>query len=477
MKISEITNNATDINLIVTSLKGAASTVTKEAKSQIADYKKQFNPSGHESLDTSKRPDKQIKGDDGQVERLEKVNRLAFPLQKRIVGSTVAFTFGNPVNLLCTPETDQEKTVLGAVKRILADNKIDSFNRGIARELARTTETAECWFTVDADEPHENYGFPTKKKLRVQAFSPWRGDELFPLFDATGDMIAFSRAFKRFDIEDGKAVEVEYFETYTDEEIAIWKKKGGQWEVVKTPAMTSIGKIPIVYGRQDEVEWHDVQWCIERLETLLSNFADTNDYHASPKIFVEGEIVGFTKKGEQGALIQGEKGATAKYLSWDHAPESVRLEVETLLRFIYSFTQTPDVSFDSTKGLKDISGTALKMLFMDAHLKVQDKREVFDAYPQRRLNIVKTFVGTMSVATLKKPADKLEIVPQIVPYMMDDMSTLIDNLMSANGGKPIISQKTAVAHAGLVEDVEGEYQQIQDEEQVRNTLNIAPPAM
>jgi hypothetical protein len=113
---------------------------------------------------------------------------------------------------------------------------------------------------------------------------------------------------------------------------------------------------------------------------LLSNFADTNDYHASPKIFVQGKVIGFTRKGEAGAIIEGENGATAQYLAWQNAPESVKLEIETLLRMIYTITQTPDISFDTVKGIGAISGVALQLLFMDAHLKVQDKSEVFSAY-------------------------------------------------------------------------------------------------
>ncbi len=76
---------------------------------------------------------------------------------------------------------------------------------------------------------------------------------------------------------------------------------------------------------------------------------------------------------------------------WAQAPESVKLEIETLLRMIYTITQTPDIAFDSVKGIGAVSGVALKLLFMDAHLKVQDKCEVFDDYLQRRLSVIQAF--------------------------------------------------------------------------------------
>lgn len=195
----------------------------------------------------------------------------------------------------------------------------------------------------------------------------------------------------------------------------------------------TIGKIPIVYGRQPKVEWEDVQGLIDRLEKLLSNFADTNDYHASPKIFTTGTILGFAKKGETGAIIEGEEGATAQYLAWQNAPESVKLEIETLLRMIYTITQTPDISFDAVKGIGAVSGVALKLLFMDAHLKVQDKMEIFDDYLQRRISIVQAFLSVMNTkdAEFRAACQSLTIEPEIAPYMIEDERAKVDLLVAA----------------------------------------------
>ncbi|KAA6441445.1 phage portal protein [Dyadobacter flavalbus] len=420
----------------------------------------------HDIYDTVKRPDRIVMKEDDEgnmvYDRKELVNRIALPFQKLIVKRAVSFVFGNPVILQCETETDQEEQVLEAVKRILHENKSNGFDRRIARELFKTTQVAECWFPVAKSESHEDYGFPTQFKIRVTSFNTSDGNKLYPLFDETGDMIAFSREFTIEDDEDKKKT---YFETYTAEEKRTWIQDGNVW--TEQPAVpNTIGKIPIVYASQEQVEWEDVQSKIDRLEKLLSNFAETNDYHASPKIFVEGNITGWAKKGEQGAIIQGEPGTKAYYLSWDQAPESVRLEIETLLRFIFSFTQTPDISFDSVKGLREISGEALKMLFLDAHLKVQDKREIFDDYLQRRISILKAFVGTMNLA-LKPVASKLLIEPEIQPFIINDQKAMIERLTMANGNKAIVSQKTSIALSGLVDDVDAELKQIQAEEKER----------
>ena len=215
---------------------------------------------------------------------------------------------------------------------------------------------------------------------------------------------------------------------------------------------------------------------VDRLEKLLSNFADTNDYHASPKIFTTGEIKGWAKKGESGAVIEGEDGATMQYVSWQQAPESVKLEIETILKLIYTITQTPDISFDAVKGLGAISGLALKLLFMDAHLKVQGKREIFDDYLQRRANVVKAWIGYMNTK-LEADADELDIEPEIIPYMLTSEIDELNYWLTANGNKPVISQEESVASVGISKNPEKTMQKLREQSQRDNSFIIGEPQL
>lgn len=477
-----------DYNTIIAELK----TGRNATEPEVEKFEAQLNPDDHEINDRVKRPDKKVKVDipqesgtviqvtsGGETEentRTEKVARIALAIQKLIVKRAVAFTFGNPVSLNAEPEEgSKEEDVLKAVKRVLFDTKSRTLNRKIARNIFSCTEAAERWYPVE--KQNENYGFDSKYKLRVAIFSPLLGDKLYPYFDETGDMIAFSREFTR---KDKTGVKFTYFETYTEDLHQMWITTNNQWEVVEGyPKVNTIGKIPVIYGRQPAVEWEDVQGLIDRLEKLLSNFADTNDYHASPKIFTTGTILGFAKKGEAGAIIEGEEGATAEYLAWQNAPESVKLEIETLLRMIYTITQTPDISFEAVKGLGAISGIALKLLFLDAHLKVQDKMEIFDDYLQRRLSIVQAYLSEMNTKDkeFKTACQSLTIEPEIVPFMIEDEKAKVDLLVAANGGKPVASQKTTVQLLGWVNDNETEYEQIQEEAALSSYSNVFEPTI
>lgn len=462
--------SGTDISAIISKLKTGRLSPLPE----VSKLKKEWDPREHRTIkDKRYLPDRVVQkvGDDGQPQKdTQGVNRLALPLQQTIVNKAVSFAFGNPVKLNATPGNADQELILTGVSRLGHECKLVSFNKKIERERCRSTEAAEVWYMLDADQ-NEVLGFQTNKKVRVSAFAPFRGDELYPFFDITGDLVAFARQFVRVDISDK---ETTYFEVYTDTIYRRYVQKGGQWEQDGEDNEHGIGKIPVVYGTQEVVEWAYVQISIERLEYLLSKFAETNDYHASPKIFVTGEIKGFAQKGESGAILEGDVGSKAEYLSWDHAPESVKLEIDTLIRFIYSQTQTPDISFESVKGINSISGVALKMLFLDAHLKVEEKREILDEYLQRRVNIQKRIIGILSGKTAA--AEQLQIEPEIVPYFIDDDATTINNLMTATGGRPIMSQKTAIKRLGWVEDVDQELKQIEEEESAGSISDVFNPS-
>ena len=479
--------NAKDDSEIINRLKQGRSQATPDMALTITG----LEPSQHAIYDELKRPDKKIRraADENQAVKVSStgeeikeydivpVERIALAIQKLIVNRAVAFLFGNaPTNSADLREGTKDGDVLNTVNKMLQQAKARTLNREIARSLFETTEAAEYWYPVEQEQETDLYGIPSKFKLKVAIFSPLKGDSLYPYFDSNGELLAFSREYEvRLDATNRQRT----FETYTAKQMMKWVVTDGTWQMAEGyPKANPIGKIPVVYCCQPKREWDDVQSLIERLETLLSNFADTNDYHASPKIFTTGTILGWAKKGESGAVIEGEEGATAQYLSWAQAPESVKLEIETLLRMIYTITQTPDVSFDSVKGL-NLSGVALKLLFMDAHLKVQDKAEIFDEHLQRRNNILQAFAAQMNASDTAyvQSCNTLLIEPQIQPYMIEDDATKVSTLMAATGQKAVASRKLAIQKLGWSKDPDAELEEIEAQEAAAATFDITEPTL
>lgn len=469
MKVAEIVQGA-NLGTLIQNLK-----MRPYPLPDVAKLKKRLDVKGHSVFNTAFREDKTIypdpvKDSAGNITskgeaKTEKVNRIGFALQKLIIKRAASFLFGNPVVLDYNAETDQDKELIACIVEMLEDNKEEFMNKNIARKVFSFTEAAECWFTVESEE-HEDYGFKTNRKLKSMIFSPDKGDTLYPYFDEYGNMIAFSREY----VIEKPNLKTKYFETYTDEEFYRWKESSlmpdGGW-IEDHHEEIPIKKIPIVYGRQDDMETEDIESIIDRLEKLFSNLGDTNDYHSAPKIFVNGRILSFGSKGSSNTVIQGEKDAKAEYLSWDHAPESFLVEVNNLIKMAYTITQTPDISFESVKGIGSLSGIALKLMFLDAHLKVKDKEEIFIPYLQRRYKIMRAYAYELNNEF--KKSSKMKIKPKIEPYMIADELTQAQVLQTANGGKPFMSQLESVKKWGGDQD---DYDKIVEEKKAENDSSV-----
>lgn len=443
------------------------------AMPDVNKYNNELHLQGHAINDEGKRPNKVVSLENGAT-RIELVARIQLAFQKLIVERAVSFLFGNPVNL--KSDDSNAMNIISALKSVLADVKSETLDARIARTMMTEREVAEYWFVSKSDDDVARYGFDSRLRIRCNVFSRKNGDVLFPYFDENRDLIAFSRQYA---IENNDDTTDIFMDVFTAQEFQRFKSSNnGIWEMCEGfPRKNTIGKIPIIYGEQDDVEWADVQNLIERLEKLLSNFADTDDYHASPKIFVTGQVTGFAKKGETGAIIEGTDGATAQYLAWNQAPESVRLEIDILLKMIYALSQTPDISFENIKSLGSISGVALKLLFMDSHLKVKNKSGIFNEYLQRRINIILAYLAQMNSkdAAFVKQCKTTIVTPQINPYMLTDLQTEVATLQSAAGNVAIASRRTVVSKLGLVDDVDAELDEIERDEQNASMGDIMTP--
>lgn len=429
----------------------------------VEDAIKQFDPKQHIVFDKAKRKDKFIKNAEGQITETVPVSRIPLAIQKKIVLTAVAF-IGTPT-LTATPGADQKaKDFIAIQRKIWFDNKIDYRFRTIAKKTKSEKQAAELWYTVN---PESGYwkGHPirtdAKYKFRMKVLAKSLGDDLYPVFDEFGDMIAFGRAYETMD-KDGK--NVKYFDLYTAERFYFNRQENGQWASLNESGTEYVpgyqgglasvfGKIPVIYYSQPLTEWADVQELVERLETIISNHADTNDYFGSPIVVASGKVEGFATKGETGKLLQAENGATVEYLTYDFLPESVKLEMDNLKMYIHSLTSTPDISFENLKNLGYFSTVALKTMFIDAHLKAYDSEEIFGEGVQRRINYLKTAIA--KIDTSFAPVLPLEIKPIFEYFLPTNVQEIIQTLVSAVSGG-IMTADTAVQQNPLVSDADAE---------------------
>jgi len=412
----------------------------------------QYEPGDHRVHDPTKRRPKTIKTDRGT--EIQDVSRLSLPFQKIIVDRAAAFLVGEGVTLGANPDGDTQEKMIAMLERTWHDNKLDYKTRHMARAWMSETEVAELWWFDEKPGTWDGVDLATggEVRMRMQVLAHSLGDHIYPYFDEYGDMVAFGHGYR--------VNKKDHFDVYTAERILKYTYQAG-W-IQEEDRDNKLGKIPVVYYKKDQPEWADVQPLIERYETMISNFADANDYFASPMVKIKGEVKGFAEKGEQGKILAMEPDADASYLTWDQAPEAIRLEKETLQELIFSMTQTPDISFKQMQGIGQLSGVALKMMFLDAKLKTLKHQEQFGEGIQRRINILKK--GMSLVSTVVEGAVNMVVEPQFHFYLPDNQKEFIDTLLAATGNRAVMSRKSAVALNPLVTDAEKEMEDINEDD-------------
>ena len=397
--------------------------------------------------------------------------KMVLNYQKKIVESAVAFLFGKPVSVSKRSEGGDEafKFLIDALDSM----KWHSSNKQLARTDFTQRQAAKMFFIKNPDEK-EN------RKVSLMNLSVSNGT-FYPNFADNGDLDAFLRLYEKDVLVGGEIEKQENFELYTAENILTGFLENDNWVV--TSIANIFGKIPVVFYNQNKAEWEDVTNLIARQELSISELIDTNQYFAAPIAKMYGKVTGMAEKGEQGKLLQCEITTDAQgnqvksdveYLTWNQRPESLKLQLDLVEKYIFSFTNTADISFNSMLENKpgNISGSALQFLMLDPILKSYNKQEIFEANLQRELSVIMSILGQIETKYQNDFAEmKFDIIFNSV--LPNNLAEIIDTLSTATGNEAIMSQSTAVQRNPLVIDKELEMKKINEQSGIEaGTLNL-----
>lgn len=443
---------------------------------------KDWNPKLHEIMtDKEKYPDRKILKEEAKTVYDEKsgrsvteeakydteeVNRIVVPLEQDIINTQTAFTVGIEPSLECVPSDNGESKLFEAVKMTLKANKTKYRNKKIVRSWLAEQEVAEYWYAVQDEsfwaklwsKAKEAFGGRTRPSQRLKSviWSPFRGDILYPFFNDEGDMVAFSREYKKT-LLDG--TEITSFMTITDSMVYRWET-ASEGYVEKQPFSHGFKKIPVLYAYRSEPFCAKIKTFRVRIEKLLSNYADCIDYHFFPLLKLIGDVDGFMGKVKDKIVKLTGEGADAQYLTWNQVPTTVEFELNTLFDKAYSMTNTPQISFDKLKGTGNaLSGVAFDYVFMSTHMEVSNHAEELGEFFQRRINFLVSACASINPTELDKASLTIDIETDIVPYRLDNIEDKVNIADKAvNGG--IWSRRKGVIFAGNADRVEEELDEI-----------------
>lgn len=402
-------------------------------------------------------------------------NRIALPIEQDIVNIQTAFTVGTEPKINCEPE-ENEQGLFSALRKVLEKNKIKYQNKRIVRSWLSEQECAEYWYVVKDD------GFWAKLKRKIGTlfgasapeyrlnsviWSPFRGDKLYPFFDDSNNLVAFSREYKKKDLDD---VEITCFMTITADSVYQWEFIDG-WKSVSS-FKHGFKKLPVLYCYRPEAYCEKIKTLRVRLEKLLSNYADCIDYHFFPILMLFGDVQNFSGEFKSRVVELTGQGANAQYLTWNQVPTTVQYEAETLINQIYALTNTPRISFDAIKGSGNVlSGVAFDYVFLSTHLNVENLAEVIGEFMQRRVNFLVSALGSIN-SSLEKAAETIDINVEIEPYRLENLSEKIDTALKAKNGE-LWSQQRAITFVGNIDNVLDEVEQIKEEQAEKQQNEIS----
>lgn len=366
-----------------------------------------------------------------------KKERLVLHYVKQIIGSMVAWLYGNDITVVMEGDRENEeaKKAFDCLQEILSkDVRLMSVLKEATRSCGIETRSA-IQFLWDGS------------RIKAKVLNYQNGYQIWRHKDDYGKVDCVVVEYKRDYIKDGKLrKDVVTTEKWTAE--GMERYEGSTFiESIEAP----IKKLLFDYLEQEESEFECIQSLVVRQEYSRSQHAGVNTRIGNPPIVVEGKIetkplynddVKIFEMTPANVFSENQRGGgSMKFLELSSAPESVKLEMTMNENDIYRFTW-PDLNklmTDMKNG--NMSSQSMKLTFLQAFVKLAEKQEVHDEFVQRALNIVRDMASELypeytGMKDLKVSFHYNSILPDSTVDMV--------NMLAVAVGAGITSQENAV---------------------------------
>ncbi|MBQ0074588.1 MAG: phage portal protein [Prevotella sp.] len=339
---------------------------------------------------------------------------------------------------------DGDAMVLSSFNRFMRKFRIYGLLRKAKRLAGAETESAIIF----------NLTRNTDGTINIKPFVAARslGYKLRPMFDQYGDLIALAYGYR---IRKGGKNELHYDILTKDFTFLCTKGEKG-WEVETYDNPT--GKINALYFKQKKA-WDGAVERIHREEMLDSKVGDTNNYFADPKAAATADVIANISDPEVAGNMVQLTGAGSKFEYINPPQNSVTRQDEKLdlHKSIFFDTFTPDLSYESIKGLGTLSGAAMHNALILGYMKRDILREIYEPMLDRMRSVIFEILRLTEPKIAGKLDDTL-----LTCELTDPFATNMDNwdaIMKLYAAG-LCSLETAIKKIALAENVDEEIDRI-----------------
>ena len=449
MDINEIISEDRPIAQIIADLKDKTTPVP--LWEELEEY---YDPKKHEIITNPALRPRDKRKKNGQIDRAA---RILYPAEKIVTRRMNQMCFTIPVERKYETEDDETlKEIANAIEAIYEKVRINGVNKNRMRAYFGACEVCTVWYAVE--EENEDYGFKCKYKFKCRSYSPMPTKmskiseaKLWPVFDEYDDMVAMCIEYTITK----KKQTTYYFDCYTKDTFKSYSSKNGLYtdaEIETRPI--PIGKIPAVYL------WRPAPI----YDGIANNRSDVIRKNSAPIVKVVGDLIGDKPDGgEAREVYKLKQGGDVGLVSPAVSHDAIQYYISQLKENIEEDTQMPNLSMTNVKSLGNIGADARKTLLADAHMKVgEEKDDIIWAF-DRECNIIKAFLAEAK-NEWRDGIKRLKVSHHITPFVQNDRAARISELTEATGGKPVMSQQTAVERLGEVKDVDAEMKRLKEEQ-------------
>lgn len=445
---------------------------------------KQFYGNRHRIItDHSIRPQCKI-SKDGQK---DEPARITYEAEKLTTRNAVQMSFTNPaLRTYDIKGTDSEieikKEIRSSIEKIYSNVRIDGENINRFYAYFAACEMITIWYVKDVGYIHNEYGFPTRFKLRCQSYSPAPEEdtkisqaELYPVFDKNDNLIVLGFKYNFTTYSDASVTTTTHFEAYTSTTHYKFINDGGGWKEEEPASEIAILKIPGIYIRRPKPIWDGIETFRHEIEMNMSRESDSIRKNNKPILVLKGTFGGTdkptgneTREVYQVNDVNGGIDMIAPAITYEASTSLL----DKLENKIAQMTQFPDLSQSKIVGQGIVSAAAMETLLISSHLRIGGEAPEIEKFLSMESGIIKSFLSIMRPEWANYIND-LGITHTIVPFSFFEQSTTINNMYTAVTGG-LASKYTAIKNIGLVNDVDAEIALIakEREEEAQFQLNL-----